>query len=160
MPSSLAAGPKFRSLRGGGKYRMVPDFIDQLRFAAADMTGANSGVIAFQIPNAVGMRGAIFLGISESHGTAGTGTFRVQKLKAASTAAAGAAAGANVIDMTAAISVAGAANTVQTIDPITTPDAAGVLANVLAPGDRVALASAAGLATVAAGYVTLRFAWL
>lgn len=160
MPSGLATGPKFRSLQGGGKYRMVPDFVDQRQYAAADAAGANTGFLVFQVPNHTGFRGAVFLGVSESHGTAGTGSFRVQKLKAASTAAAGAAASATVIDMTAAIAVTGAANTVQSVLPITTADAAGVPANVLAAGDRIAIASAAGLATVAGGFVTLRFAWL
>jgi hypothetical protein len=158
MPSSIAAGPKFRALQGGGKYRMVPDFIDQRPYAAADAAGANTGVIVFQVP--FNVRGAVFLGVSESHLTAGTGTFRIQKLKRASTAAPGAAASATVIDMTGAIAVTGAANTVQDVAPVTTADAAGVPANQLAPGDRVAIASAAGLATVAGGYLTLRFAWL
>jgi hypothetical protein len=158
MPSSIAAGPKFRAIQGGGKYRVVPDFIEQRAYAAADASGANTGVLVFQVP--FNVRGAVFLGISESHATAGTGTFRVKKIKRASTAAAGAAADANNVDMTAAIVVTGAANTVQDVLPLTTVDALGVAANQLGPGDRVAIASAAGLATVAGGLVTLRFAWL
>lgn len=158
MPSSIAAGPKFRAIQGGGKYRVVPDFVDQRAYAAADASGANTGVIVFQVP--FNVRGAVFLGVSESHVTAGTGTFRIQKIKRASTAAPGAAAATNIVDMTAAIAVTGAANTVQDVVPVTTADAAGTPANTLGPGDRVALASAAGLATVAGGYVTLRFAWL
>lgn len=151
MPSSTSAGPKFRALQGGSRHRIVPDFIETHRFAAADLTGANSGFLVFQVPNNV--RGAVFLGASVSWGTAGTNTFRVKKIL--NTSAPGAAADANNVDLTAATALTTAANTVSDVAPVTAN-----AVNYLAPGNRVAVASAAGTASLANAVISLRFAWL
>jgi hypothetical protein len=151
MPSSTAAGPKFRALQGGSRHRIVPDFIETHRFAAADLTGANSGFLVFQVPQNV--RGAVFLGASVSWGTAGTNTLRVKKIL--NTSAAGAAADANNVDLTAVQDLTLAANTVRDLTALT---ASAV--NVLAPGNRIAVASAAGTASLAGAVISLRLAWL
>ena len=132
---------------------MAPDFIESHRFAAADASGANTGFQIFTVP--ANVNGAIFLGATASWGTAGTGTFRLKKIRAGNTSAPGAAADANNVDLTAALAVTGAANTPNDMVPITTN-----AANMLVAGDRIAVASAAGLATVAGGLIVVRLAWL
>lgn len=153
MPSSVASGPKFRSIRGGGKYRIAPDFLVTRAFVAADAGSANSGFHVFTIPALV--RGAVFLGATVSWTTAGTNTIRVKKIVAGNTSAPGAAADANNVDLTAAQAVTGSANVPVDIVPITTN-----AVNVLNPGDRIAVASAAGVASLAGGLIVIRFAWL
>src|SRR5688500_18528319 len=106
MPSSLASGPKFRSIKGGSKGRMAPDFFITRTLAAADFSGATSGVNVFVAPV-----GCVFLDITEVHATAGTNSFRVKKIAAGEVDAPGAAADADNIDLTAAIDLTGAAHT-------------------------------------------------
>lgn len=152
MPSSTASGPKFRSIKGGGKYRVPPDFIVPIDLAAADFSGANSGKFVFTVPT--GVNGATFLGIQHIHATAGTNNYRVKKVLAATVGAAGAAVGAGHVDISNTVNLAATANTQVEATPIT----AGA-ANVLLPGDKVAVASAAGTASLAGGRAFLRFAW-
>ena len=132
---------------------MVPDFVETHRFAAADLTGANSGFVVFTVPSQV--RGAIFLGATYVWGTAGTNTARVKKIVAGNTSAPGAAADANNVDLTAATALTSAANTPVDVVPITTS-----AVNVLNAGDRLAIASAAGTASLAGAVVHIRLAWL
>jgi hypothetical protein len=154
VPSSIASGPKFRSIKGGGRYRVPPDFIVPVDLAAADFSGANSGKYVFVVPTSV--NGAIFLGIQHIHATAGTNTYRVKKVTAATIAAAGTASnGTTHVDISATIALTTAANTQVEAAPVTAS-----AANVLAAGDKVAVASAAGTATLAGGRAFLRFAWL
>jgi hypothetical protein len=154
VPSSIASGPKFRSIKGGGRYRISPDFIVPVDLAAADFSGANSGKYVFVVPTSV--NGAIFLGIQHIHATAGTNTYRVKKVLAATTAAAGVASnGTTHVDISAAVALTATANTQVEAAAVTT-----AAVNVLAPGDKVAVASAAGTASLAGGIAFLRFAWL
>lgn len=151
MPSSASTGPKYRSaVPGSGRFRLVPDFTKVANLAAADFTGANSGKVVFIAPAA-----CIFLGLDHTHTTAGTNNYRVKKIKAGNTSAPGAAADANNVDISGVVDVTVAANGVLSVLPI---NAAGQ--NQLAKGDRVAVASAAGSASLAGGFAVLRFAWL
>jgi hypothetical protein len=153
MPSSIASGPKFRSIKGGGRWRIAPDFLITVNVAAANFSGANSGINVFVVPDDV--NGAVFLGGDEVHVTAGTNNFRVKKITAGEVDAPGAGADADNVTISEVVDLTVAAQTPQAIVPIT-DDAV----NILAPGTRVALASAAGTASLAGGLVHLRFAWL
>ncbi len=154
MPSSIASGPKFRSIKGGGKYRISPDFIVVVDLAAADFGGANTGKYVFAVPTSV--NGAIFLGIQHIHSTAGTNTYRVKKVTAATVAAAGTASnGTTHVDISGTVALTTTANTMVEAAAVT-----AAAANVLAAGDKVAVASAAGTASLAGGKAFLRFAWL
>jgi hypothetical protein len=158
MPSSLNRGyPKANATRvqgtnqvpPGQKYSIVPDIIMPLRLAAGDAGSANTGFFVLVCPTAM-----VFLGGDEIHTTLGTNSFRVKKvLAAATTGPAGAAADVNNVDISAVVAVTGANNTVQQITPVWP-------ACLLAAGDKVAIASSAGIATLAGGSVTLRFAVL
>ena len=158
MPSSLSrSGSKARSIRNqggdalrGANYSEVPDFTVTHRFAAAELTGANSGFFAWVAPAA-----CHFLGADVVWGVAGTNTFRVKKVLAAATSAPGAAADANNVDLSAATSLATAANTNVEVAPVTTS-----AAHSLAKGDKVAIASSAGTASLAGAVIVLRFAYL
>jgi hypothetical protein len=158
MPSSLSgSGSKARSIRNqggdalrGANYSEVPDFTVEASFAAAQLTGANSGFFVWVAPAP-----CHFLGADVLWATAGTNTFRVKKVLAAATSAAGAAADANNVDLTAATALTTAANTNVEVAPVTT-DAA----HVLELGDKVAIASAAGTATLAGALAVLRFAYI
>ncbi len=156
MPSSLNKGMgKANSIRvqgtnqvpPGQKYSVVPDFHETLRIAAADLTGANSGFHVF-----VADAPCVFLGGDEVHATAGTNNFRVKKILAAATSAPGAAADANNVDISANVSLAATANVSQEITPVWP-------ACLLAKGDKVAVASSAGTATLAGAAIVLRFAY-
>jgi Ca2+-binding RTX toxin-like protein len=153
---------KMRSIRvqndvlRGQAYRDVADFTVTVPFAAANLTGATSGFFVFVAPAK-----CHFLGADVVWGTAGTNTFRIKKVLAAATSAAGAAADANNVDMTAALAATGTANVVQSMAPVTTAaSSAATPAHVLLPGDKVAIASAAGVATLAGGLIALRFAYV
>lgn len=157
MPSSIAGrGSKARAIRiqndalRGSNYAEVPDFLVVHRFAAADLSGANSGFFVFAAPAA-----CHFLGADIIWGTAGTNTLRVKKVLAAATSAAGAAADANNVDLSAAVDLTQAANTLRGVAPVVT---SGV--HVLALGDKVAVASAAGTASLAGAVIVLRFAFI
>ncbi len=153
MPSSTSSGPKFRSIKGGGRYRVPPDFLVRVPLAAADFTGATSGVNVFVVPDDV--VGAVFLEIIHMHGTAGTNNYRVKKILDGSVSAPGAAADTNNVTISGNIDLTGAAQTPASYAATT---ANGV--NFLAKGDRVALASTLGTITLANGLAILRFAWL
>lgn len=149
MANTGSSGPRYRSVvNSSGRYRLAPDFMKTVSLAAADFGGANTGKIVFIAPAA-----CIFLGIDHTHTIAGTNNYRVKKIKAGNTSAPGAAADANNVDISGTIDLTVAANGVQTAAPIAP-------ANQLAKGDRVAVASAAGTASLAGGYAVLRFAWL
>jgi hypothetical protein len=158
MPSSLSgSGSKSRSIRNqndalrGANYSEVPDFLVAVPFAAADLTGATSGRVVFVAPAK-----CHFLGADVLWGVAGTNNFRVKKILAASTAAAGAATdGTNSFDLSATVDLTATANVAREVAPIVT---AGV--HVLAKGDRVAIASAAGTASLAGALIVLRFAFV
>jgi hypothetical protein len=149
MPSSIASGPKFRSVKGGRKFRVAPDFTVNVRFAAADLTGATSGFVIFTAPAECEV-----IDVTETHATAGTNTFRLKKIVAGATSAPGAAADADNVDITAAVSLASTANTPVTTAAITDGSAK------LEEGDRLAVASTAGTATLAGATMTVRLAWL
>lgn len=153
MPSGLASGPKFRSVKGGGKWRIAPDFTVTTPLVAAAQFGADAGITAFVVPSDV--NGAVFLGGTEVHTTAGVGSVRVKKVVAGSTDAIGAAPDADNIDISDAIDMATAANTPLDFDALET-DAV----NILAPGDRVGIASEDGVTSLAGSQFFLRFAWL
>lgn len=153
MPSSLASAPKEKSIKGGGRFRSAPDFIiDPGVLAASNFSGANSGLVVFTVPS--GVNGAAFLGGVITSTTAGTGTIRVKKILAGATSTGGAAADANNVTISGDVTTATAAETPLNFDALST----GV--QFLAAGDRVALASAAGVSSLAGARVQLRFAWL
>jgi hypothetical protein len=132
---------------------MAPDFIiDPGVLAAASFTGANSGLVVFTVPT--GVNGAVFLGGTEVHTTAGDNPIRVKKIASGNTSAAGAAADANNVDISGAVATTTAANTPLNFDALST----GV--QYLVPGDRVALASSLGVGSLVGMRIQLRFAWL
>lgn len=156
MPSNTASGPKLRSIKPGNdllrgtRYRVVPDFTTRVPFAAADLSGATSGFFVMPV-----VADCVFLGVDFIWKTAGTNTLRVKKIPAASVQAAGAAADANNIDLTAVVDLTTAANTVVSVAPVTT----GFVNKCLA-GDKIAIASAAGTASLAGAVAVLRFAYV
>jgi hypothetical protein len=160
MPSSISRrGAKAKTIKNQGgefqraaAYVIAPDVEISVQVAAADMTGANSGKYVFVAP-----RPMHFLGGEFVYGVAGTNTFRIKKILAAATSAPGAAADANNVDMTAAFDLTQAANTVRQLNPVTTGT---VPAYQLSEGDKVAIASAAGTASLAGGLLVLRFGYL
>jgi hypothetical protein len=156
MASGAAAGQKGRSVKAtiaalrGIRFRIVPDqVVVSETFAAAQLTGANSGFFVFVAPAKMQ-----FLGLDIIWTVAGTNTFRVKKVKAAATSAAGAAADTNNVDLTAATALTTAANTVVSVEPANGTD------SILEAGDKVAIASAAGTASLAGAKAVLRLAFL
>lgn len=156
MPSGGASGSKGRSVKAtiaalrGIRFRIVPDQVVMTEtFAAAQLTGANSGFFVFVAPAKMQ-----FLGLDIIWTTAGTNTFRAKKVLAASTSAAGAAADTNNVDLTAATALTTAANTVVSVDPVNGTD------TILQQGDKIAIASAAGTASLAGAKAVLRLAFL
>ena len=160
MPSSLIEGYQGRLLTAGltpdalrgQKFRIVPDFFVHVpRIAAADLTGANSGFWVFTVP-----RPAIFIGLQAIWATAGAAgnLARVKKVLAAATSAPGAAANANNIDISENIALDASINVRRDYVPVT----AGYV-NKLAAGDKVAIASAAGVTVLAGADFILQFAW-
>lgn len=154
MPSGQSAGLKGRSFETedaamrGMKFRIVPDFmVPTETFAAAQLTGANSGFFVFVAPVPM-----LFMGAEILWTVAGTNTLRVKKVLAAATTAAGAAAGASDIDISAAVDLTATANVAREVAPVTTS-----FANRLAEGDKVAIASALGTASLAGAKAILRF---
>ena len=130
---------------------MAPDFfITRGPLAAADFSGANSGVNVFTAPAP-----CQFLDVTEIHTTAGTNSVRVKKIAAGEVDVPGAAADADNVTISDDIDLTVAAQTPMIYDAIT-DDAV----NFLDTGDRVALASAAGTASLVGAIFTLRFAWL
>lgn len=131
---------------------MAPDFFVRVGpLAAADFSGANSGVnTGFVAPVP-----CQFLDVTEIHTTAGTNSVRVKKILSGEVDVPGAAADADNVTISEDVDLTVAAQTPQTVGAIT-DDAA----NFLAEGDRVALASAAGTASLAGSIFLLRFAWL
>lgn len=154
MPSSLnRSGPRQRagrvfsnSLRGQ-RYVPTPMIEITIPVAAANFSGANSGIWAWIAPFAVE-----FLGAEAIWATAGTNTVRVKKVKSAATSAPGAAADANNVDISTTFDLTQAANVRREATPVITGGA-----NILAQGDKVALASAAGTTGLAGGVVVLYF---
>lgn len=156
MPSNTATGPKLRSIKPGNdfmrgtRYRVVPDFTIRVPFAAADLSGAASGFFVLPV-----VEDCVFLGADFIWKTAGTNALRVKKIPAASAQLAGALADANNIDLTAAVDLTTAANTTVSVAPITT-----AFVNRLSEGDKVAIASILGTATLAGAVGILRFAYI
>lgn len=158
MPSSLATGERARLLTAnavdalkGQKFRLVPDFfLHAPRFAAADLTGANSGFWIFAVP-----KDCVFIGAQIIWATAGTNTLRVKKVLAAATSAPGAAADASNVDISAAVDLTATANVRRDVAPVTTS-----YVNKLAAGDKVAIASSGGTASLAGALIILQFAWV
>ena len=148
MPSSIASGPKFRSVKGGSKQRIAPDFTVSFGLAAADASGANTGKFVWIAPAK-----CVLLDVNEVHVTAAAAadSVRIKRVVASSTDAAGTAADADNVDLTDEILLDGANNTVQTV--------AALAAANIEEGDKIAVASAAGVATLAGGLITLRLAW-
>lgn len=158
MPSSLFDGPRQRSLSAGDlndafrgqKFRMVPDFFVSVpNFAAAALTGATSGFWVF-----VAEKPMTFLGGNILWEVAGTNTARVKKVLAATAGAPGAAADANHVDISAAIDLTGTADTVFPITPVVSSYVCH-----LETGDKVAIASAAGTASLVGATAILQFVW-
>lgn len=153
MPSSVsrhkarAYRVQSDSLRGVSHVLTPEIVVPVFNLAAAQFTGANSGIFVFIAPFP-----CMFLGMEGVWATAGTNTLRAKKILAAATSAPGAAADANNIDISAALALTGAANTVFSVAPVVT---SGV--HRLAQGDKVALASAAGTASLAGATIVLRF---
>jgi hypothetical protein len=156
MPSSIGSFSKAKSVytlldgMRGWKYSIVPDLIISVpTFAAAELTGANSGFFSFVAP-----ANMIFLGGHILWTTAGTNTLRVKKVLAAATTAAGLAADASNVDISAAVDLTASANVARDITPVITSGA-----NRIARGDKVAIASAAGTASLVGARAFLRFAF-
>lgn len=157
MPSSLIEGYQGRSLTAGAvdalrgeKFRIVPDFFVAIpNIAAAHMTGATSGFWAF-----TAVKPCTFVGLQAIWGVAGTNACRVKKVLAASTDAPGAAADANNVDISASVDLTAAANTRRDYAPVTTS-----YVNKLATGDKVAIASALGTASLDGALFVLQFVW-
>lgn len=159
MPSSLASGPRARSIKGGTKVgRMVPDFFVTKDISDADFAGANSGVLVFTVPS--DMRAA-FLGGTLTFSTAGDNPIRIQVIRAASAAAPGAAAATNIEDLTAAIATDGDANVPVNFNVNETAPISGLPSFVaLEEGDRVAVAASLANTGLDGGVLTLRFVWM
>jgi hypothetical protein len=132
---------------------MAPDFFVTVNIAAAQFSGADSGITVFTVPEDTGP--LAFLGATAVWDTAGTNNIRVKKILAGEVDAPGAAADASNVDLTEVIDLTADANVPVDVLPIT-EDAV----NFLYAGDRVALASDDGVATLAGGVVHLRFVWL
>jgi hypothetical protein len=88
-------------------------------------------------------------------GTAGTNTLRVKKVAAATVGAPGAAVAAGHVDISANVDLTTAALTSVPIVAVT----AGSV-NRLAEGDKVAIASSAGTASLAGAFAVLRFVYV
>lgn len=160
MPSSLASGAsRNRSIKGGSKIgKLVPDFIVSKDIAETSFPGANTGVHIFTVP--AGTRCA-FLGGTLTFSTAGNNPIRIQVIRAASTAAPGAAAATNIEDITAAIATSGAANTAVNFNVNKTAPISGLPSYVaLEAGDRVAVAASSQNTGLAGGVLNLRFVWI
>jgi hypothetical protein len=148
MPSSLASGPRARSIKGGSKVgRIVPDFIVTKDLSVDDFFDVNKGVHFFTVPadTRVGFLGGVL-----TYAVAGDDPIRIQVIRAASTAAPGSAAGTN-----------GPANTAVNFSVNATAPISGLPSFVaLEEGDRVAVASALPLSGLAGAVLSLRFVWL
>lgn len=147
----VRAGRIFSASLRGQRYQPPGLVAVTVPIVAADFTGANSGKWVFIAPMAME-----FVGAEAIWATAGTNTIRVKKVKSSATSAPGAAADANNIDISGVFTLSGSANTRVEVAPVITATA-GVPANMLSQGDKVALASAAGTASLAGGLVTLYF---
>lgn len=160
MPSSIASGAsRNRSVKGGSTVgKIVPDFIVSKDIAAANFGGANSGVYVWSVPQ--GTRAA-FLGGTLVYSVAGNNPLRIQVIRAASTAAAGAAAATNIEDLTAAIATSGTANTVVNFNVNKTDPISGKASFIaLEAGDKVAVAASLANTGLAGGVLNLRFVWI
>jgi hypothetical protein len=146
----LDAGNTVDAFRG--KFaRGVPDFfINSGTFAAAQLTGANSGFFVFIAPAPL-----VFIDGDIIWGTAGTNTLRVKKVAAATVGAPGAAVAAGHVDISAAVDLTTAALTSVPIVAVT----AGAV-NRLEEGDKIAIASSAGTASLANALAILRFVFV
>lgn len=151
--------PKLRLLDAGntvdafrGKIgRSVPDrFVNSGIFAAAQLTGANSGFFVFIAPAP-----CLFVDGDIIWTTAGTNTLRVKKVAAATVGAPGAAVAAGHVDISSAVDLTTAALTSVPIVAVTAS-----AANRLEEGDKVAIASAAGTASLAGALAVLRFVFV
>jgi hypothetical protein len=129
---------------------MAPDFTVTFDLAAADASGADTGKYVWVAPAP-----CTVLEVTETHATAAAAadTVRIKKVLAGVAEPAGDAAGDDHVDLTEEFLVDTTADTPQTIDLI------GDGSQHLAEGDRLAVASAAGVATLAGGLVVLRMAW-
>jgi hypothetical protein len=131
--------------------RIIPDqFVTTGIFAAAQLTGANSGFFVFIAPAPM-----LFVDGDIIWGTAGTNTLRVKKVAAATVGAPGAAVAAGHVDISANVDLTTAALTSVPIVAVT----AGSV-NRLAEGDKVAIASSAGTASLAGAFAVLRFVYV
>jgi hypothetical protein len=159
MPSSLASGPRARSIKGGSKVgRIVPDFIVTKDLSVDDFFDVNKGVHFFTVPadTRVGFLGGVL-----TYAVAGDDPIRIQVIRAASTAAPGSAAGTNIEDLTEGIPTNGPANTAVNFSVNATAPISGLPSFVaLEEGDRVAVASALPLSGLAGAVLSLRFVWL
>jgi hypothetical protein len=132
---------------------MAPDFTINVGYVAADASGANTGRYIFIAPAP-----CTVLEVTETHATAAAAadSIRLKKVLAGVAEAAGAATDdEDHIDLTEETLVDTTADTPQDIPLVDDPSAAN-----LATGDRLAIASAAGIATLAGGLITIRMAWL
>ena len=160
MPSSLASGAnRNRAVKGGSVIgKIVPDFIVNKDIAAGNFPGANTGVHVWTVPS--GTRAA-FLGGTLLYSTAGNNPIRIQVIRAASTAAPGAAAATNIEDMTAAIATSGAVNTTVNFNVNKTDPISGKPSQyILEAGDKVAVAASLQNTGLAGGVLSLRFVWI
>lgn len=149
MPSTRMRSVKIlNDTQRGQNYIPTAEVIVTAPLVAADFTGANSGKFVFIAPADM-----MFLGIEEVHGSVGTNNFRVKKVLAAATSAAGAAADANNVDISGTVDLTAAVNVRREAAPVM-PGAR------LAAGDKVAVASAAGTTGLAGAVAVLRFAFV
>jgi hypothetical protein len=157
MPSAGNVGNKLRPIKTwisglrDFRFRSVPEIaIDSGTFAAAQLTGANSGFFVFTAPAKFAV-----LGGSIIWATAGTNTLRLKKVVTAATSAAGAAADASNVDISSAVDLTLAANTARDLTITSTG-----MVHVLEAGDKLAIASSAGTASLAGARVTIFGAFL